>query len=530
MAYLFVMANYYNMPEDTTLLVVEDSVFPIYNARYFNVTILNPSNSVSDANITAIRLNVEEKKEVYNITEAEPILPYLLRRGTRQTFRCEKNWSNFTGQVVKIEPVAENVSTTRYSCTTPKVRLTIVPSFDASIGVGSFNLTIANAAESIINLTISEINLLGMPINENVTPTLPHLLNPGETETFLCSWNWENYLTLTITVKTEEGYQTSYVAEELPYAVVYIDEIRFDDIDSNYFDLTVANSEDSTSSVTLTSINLTLQDGKIVPINITIPPLTEVLLITPNHSEIFKCLWDWTAYRNKTIAVNCYTGEGFTIPSKNVTTPSNIVWNLTSVEFDLDFLGNFSVKVANAQVSLQNLTIARMEFNGTEVTIESEEVPIAEERLFNCTFDWKDYKGTTANITVVADDGSEISRMVAIPSVGLKMYNIMISEADIPEFNLTRPYINFTVSNSENSDENVTITEIMLVTKNSTYMIYGALTHPEIPLEGYLLAIGEKAAFAYLWDWDYIGSDLTITVHTAEGFQVSETVYPSFPS
>ena len=65
-SYLWVMSGYYNMPENTTLLIVEDVVFPISNARYFNATILNPSNSASDATITAICLSIEGKYEAIN--------------------------------------------------------------------------------------------------------------------------------------------------------------------------------------------------------------------------------------------------------------------------------------------------------------------------------------------------------------------------------------------------------------------------------------------------------------------------------
>ena len=155
-SYLWVMANYYNMP-DTTLLIVTNAVFPgppTINLTYFNVTILNPSNSISDVNITAIRLSVEGRDESYDINETEPEpLPFLIRRGTEQTFKCKKNWSNFAGEIVRIEPVAVNASTKSYSYATTRVKLNLTPTFDESQSVEYFNLTMENSAESIINLT-----------------------------------------------------------------------------------------------------------------------------------------------------------------------------------------------------------------------------------------------------------------------------------------------------------------------------------------------------------------------------------------
>jgi hypothetical protein len=229
-SYLWVMANYYNMPENITLLIVEDVVFPIFDARYFNVTILNPSNSASDVNITAIRLSVEGKNEVCNVTTTDPPIhptPFILRRGTKQTFKCERNWSNFAGETVRIEPVAANASTKSYSYATPKVKLKLTPNFDASQSIEFFNLTIQNSAESVVNLTISEIIIFGSSIN--ATPTLPYVLSPNQTKTFRCYWNWENVRgkNVTITVKTSEGYESAYTTNELPDAALYIDEVRF---------------------------------------------------------------------------------------------------------------------------------------------------------------------------------------------------------------------------------------------------------------------------------------------------------------
>lgn len=531
-SYLLVMSTYYNMPENTTLLIVEDVVFPIFDPRYFNVTILNPSNSASDVNITVIRLTVEGKNEIHNITKTKPEpLPFLVRRGTRLTFKCEENWSNFAGEIVRIEPVAENASTKSYLYTTPKVKLILTPNFDVSESIEYFDLTIENSAELNVSLTISEIRVFGPSIN--VTPALPHILSPNQTETFRCDCNWENRReNVTITVKTAEGYESVYTTNELPGAALYIDEVKFNYTDTNYFDLTITSSEDSTAPATITAINLTLQDERTIPINYTHPPLGPISgLVWKNESRTFTCTWNWKEYRNKTITVNAYTKEGFTISSKTVKTPPPVVWNATDVKFDLDYTDRFSVNVTNRQCSLQNIRITQIKFNENETSFESQTVPPGEEVMFNCTFDWKSFIGKNATITVLTEDGLNISRIVKISSVGLKLLdkNFVFGDLYDSYANVTVPYGNITISNSINSLENVTVTKIIFETGNKTYEIDNSLTYPKLAPNGYYLRIGENITIACIWDCEQLGSTMKVTVYTAEGFQVSRTWYIPTP-
>jgi len=525
-SYLLVMSTYYNMPENTTLLIVEDVVFPIFHPGYFNVTILNPSNSASDVNITVIRLTVEGKNEIHNITKTKPEpLPFLIRRGTRLTFKCEENWSNFAGETVRIEPVAENASTKSYLYATPKVKLILTPNFDVSESVEYFDLTIENSAEPNVSLTISEIRVFGPSVN--VTPALPHILSPNQTEIFRCDCNWENYRreNVTITVKTAEGYESVYTTNELPGAALYIDEVKFNYTDTNYFDLTITSSEDSTAPATITAINLTLQDERTIPINYTHPPLGPISgLVWKNESRTFTCTWNWKDYRNKTITVNAYTKEGFTISSKTVKAPL-VVWNATDVKFDLDYTDRFSVNVTNRQCSLQNIRITQIKFNENETSFESQTVPPGEEVMFNCTFDWKSFIGKNATITVLTEDGLNVSRIVKISSVGLKLLDKSFVFDDLYDSyaNVTVPYGNITISNSINSLENVTVTKIIFETGNKTYEIDNSLTYPKLAPNGYYLRIGENITIVYIWDYEQLGSTMKVTVYTAEGFQVSRT-------
>lgn len=530
-SYMLVMSSYYNMPENTTLLIVENVVFPtfpVFDFTHFNVTILNPSNSASDVNIMAIRLSVEGKNEIHDITATEPEpLPFLIRRGTKQTFKCKENWSNFAGETVKIEPVTENASTKSYSYATPKVKLILTPNFNVSESVEYFDLTVQNSAESVINLTISEIEVPGPSIN--VTPSLPYILSPNQTEIFWCDWNWKNYWgeTVTINVTTAEGYESVYITDELLGANLYVDEVKLDYADTTYFNLTIKSSEGSTARAIINRVNLTLSDETTITLN-TDPPLHIIPIRVPlNESLTIRCLWDWNTYRNETITVSIYTRQGFTVHNKTVITPLAVVWNITDVKFDLDRTDHFLVNVTNMPCSLQNITITKIEFNENETSFETQVVPIGEESLFNCTFDWKDIIGENVNMIVLTEDGLNISRLITIPSVELKLLgkNFVFGDLYDPHANVTVPYGNITISNSMNSLKNVTVTKIIFETGNRTGEINNALTHPKLAPSGYYLRIGENITIVCLWDYTVLGSTMKVTVYTAEGFQVSRTWY-----
>lgn len=562
-SYLWVMANYYNMPENTTMLIVEKAIFPDapnLDFNYFNVTILNPSNSVADANITAIRLSVEGKNEVYNITTTEPEpLPFLIKRGTRQSFKCLKNWSNFAGETVKIEPVAANILTLSYSCQTPNAKLTLKPTFDVETSVEYFNLTVENSGA--YNLTLSDIIVRQESINNNVTPQLPYVLSPEQSEMFRCEWNWDwqvagiQNLNVTIKVRTAEGYETIYTTNKLPGAYLYIDEIKFDFSDTSYFNLTISSSQDSTATAVISEINLTLQDTTTFPINETRQhvPFKNLLpafrSISKNETKTFECYWEWTSYRNKTVTVNVYTEQGFIVNNKTVSTPSDVVWNITDVSFDLDYTDYFLVNVTNMPCSLREVTVTQILFNGTPPTFMEPPfatlLPEGIPEMFNCSISWREYIGKIANVTVVTTEGS-ISRLLEIPAVGLKILeeNPVYGDFSDNATGITIPYINITISNSNNSLYNVTIVQVIIQIRNDTYIIYNNATYrhdnnilyPRLRPEeyaptGYPLKIGENVTFVCSWNYEsYLTSDpITVTVYTAEGFQVSKTWYPSAP-
>ncbi len=519
-SYMWVMAGYYKMPENATLLVVEDVTFSADNFTYFNVTILNPSNSALDVNITGFVLGIESRNETYFIETTEPSLPFLIGIATRQTFKCLTDWSDFAGETVRIEPSAENASTKSYPYTTPKVELSIFD-FDSSENIEYFNITVQNSPESAVNLTISEIMISSYSVN--ATPPLNQTLSPGQQATFRCDFNWATLIgqNATITVKTVEGFQQTYDAGLIRGAYIYISEAKFDNMDTTYFNVTLTSFAVSTATATLDSVNLTLPDNSTIKLD-TIPTLDLVSVPLPaNQSLTLKCLWDWNTHRDETITVNVYTRQGFDVMDKTVSTPSVVVWNVDDVKFDLDDVEHFSVNITNWPVSLYEINVIKVELNQSITTMDSTSVAPGGQATLICSFNWSSLVGENVTITGHAVyEANESSTSYSLTLPYLEIMNMAFSN-----FELGNPYANVTIYHSQFSRFSANITQVLVKIDNQTFTIDGTITNPRIMPEGYNLSSGTQVTIICPWDWiQYLGKDVTFIAQTAEGLQVSMTL------
>jgi hypothetical protein len=529
LSYMWVIASFYNMPTDRRILVVENVDFSVTNFTRFNVTVLNPSNSAEDINITGFRLNVEGKNQTYDITNVEShnfTSGYVLNRGTRQTFRCLRNWSNFTNENIRIEPIAESISTITTTYTLPKVVLNVVPVFNSSATVESFSL-ILNSGDSAADLTISEIKLFGESLN--VTPPLEYALQRDKTVNFNCSKNWDSLRNqeAVFMIKTKEGFEAGATTDKLSGASLYIQNVGFDYNDTSHIFVNVTSIEESTTPAMLNGINMTLPDNSTIALNTTQP--LGFLPISPNSSRTITCIWDWSSasLRNQTITVTVYTEQGFQPPNKTVTTPAEIVWNITDAEFDLDDMDHFSVNATNLPCSLRTINVTRIQINDQNTTLTPPSVALdsGTHVLLNCTYNWTSLRGQNVTITVMTVDGLNATFTTTIPLVQLKIPN----RPDLVLESLG-PYVNITIANLANSLGNVTVNKIVFGTWFNgtipTYEVDGTLTVPELGLSCNI-SIGQSITIVCHWNWVlYIKGVVVVTVYTAEGYQVTETFMP----
>ena len=400
-SYMWVMSSYYNVPENPPLSV-ESVVFSQNDFTHFNVTLLNPSNSVSDLNITGFQVIVESLNETFGAGTAEPTLPFLLRIGTKQNFTCLENWSVFAGETVRVEPLVDGAASVRsLSYATPIVKL-VVSGFSTAEDVDHFNLTVLNSQVSVINLTVTKITVFDVQVN--CTPSLPTILPVGQQQVFRFDYDWAGLegQNLTITVSTDVGFEQVYETSAIQSAFLSIDNVFFDDADTGYFNITVSSLPSFTALATLSGVNLTLADNTTVTLR-TVPILTGSLVsVAPNGTLNIRCIWDWSAHRNEQIILQAFTTQGFAVQNITVTTPAAVIWNINNAEFDLADLEHFSVNVTNAPVSLLEINITEVEFNGNTTSMNPVVVVPANSGIVVCGFNWTGFVGANGNVTVHA--------------------------------------------------------------------------------------------------------------------------------
>jgi len=519
--YIWAIAPYYNVPANPSLLSVESVAFPLDNFNFFYVTVLNPSYSVSDLNITGFQVNIPSQNETFSVGTAEPAVPFVLSKGTEQNFTCDQNWSVFAGQSVTVEPVAANSSVYSQPIIVPLVKL-VVSGFNPDDNVNSFNLTVQNSPESVINLTISDITIFGVLV-ANTTPSLPLLLPVGQEQVFNCTYNWarDGGENLTITVTTDVGYEQVFETSPIATATPSISNVYFDNTDTSYFNITITNPSTSEAQATLSGVNVTLlADNTTLALRTSPPVAGLIVFVAPNATQNLKCFWNWSLYRDEQILIQAFTLQGFPVQNKTVTTPSASIWSVNNIQFDLDDLEHFTVNVTNAPASLGDINITRVDFDQYNTSMSPVVIAPANSSLVVCSFNWTSFVGLNANVTVYGvyvptQNETTITETQSLPYV-------KVTDAQFSSFPTGNPYVNVTVFESQFSPLTANITQISVTVNNVTSVLDGTLSVPTICSNGYVLSKGEQMTFVCPWNWS-TGQNVTFTVQLAQGPAVSAT-------
>jgi hypothetical protein len=317
LSYLWVMGYFITLesviPKKTTVSI-ENVTFNLQNTSHFFVTLLNPSYSPTEANVTEIVASTG--KDIHNITEVHPLLPYRLLKGEEETFECVWNWANYTGETVKIVVFIADGSGSAYEVETSPVELMITAVIFTPVDTTHFNVTLYNSADSPIDLNFTRItvtveNGTTLEITE-IAPSLPRLLRPNSYNAFNCSWDWSNYRgkNATIAVYTSQGYMAYRLGRTSEPVMLTIPSVLFDPANTTYFNVTVMNSEYSLAQANITLITVTLQNGTSLEVTVEPPPSLPYSL-PPDDTVTFKCSWNWTNHRGENVIITVETLKGY---------------------------------------------------------------------------------------------------------------------------------------------------------------------------------------------------------------------------
>jgi hypothetical protein len=517
MSYLWVMGNYY-VESNAPQLAITAAEFSPDHADYFSVTVLNPSHSPSAANVTQISFTVEGDNTTHSVTNVSPGgYPVTLERGTQKTILCMEKWGAYAGKTITVYASGENTSGAARPFTTPYVSLTVQSYFNATESIKYFNVSVTNVLASATNLTLTNIYFNNNTVT-NMTAQLPKIVHNGETLDLQCFTDWQDQSSQDVMVETAEGY-TAETKKEVPSSVSLLTNFKFSETNTSEANMTVLNQAESATLVDITDIELEFDNGTGYNItqNIVNPALPYRLNISDTVTFMFN--WSWANYRGRNFMVTAYTKQGFTSPTATVTTPKPFIFNIANTDFDLTATGFFLLDITNSPISESSLNISGVKLNSIDagVSPSNQIVPPNATAQLSCTFDWTNLRGTSANVTVIAQDGLSVSVTLTLPSINLTMLDVAVFD-NLEKF----PYVNITISNAAFSSQNATITRITFTLGNATDPIN--VTRPPLVPSGYVLTVGTTVTITCQWDWTtHRGLPVIVTVQTQEGASASQT-------
>jgi hypothetical protein len=434
LSYVWTMGYYaspeFRLPEKGNI-TIENVVFPPQNTTVFNVTVLNPSYSQSNMEISQIVVLTNDG--ILHEIRVQG-LPYLLEVGRSRTFSGFWNWAGYIGQTAKVFVfVTEGSGANALTEVPPYAKLTMDAYFNSSVSVRLFNVTVQNvktSAEYATYVDITELAVNGETI-ENVTVggesvSFPYFLNSSESVVFTCAWDWTNKQgeSVTIAVYTSQGYMAR-ISPTLPEPVILeITDVLFDPSNTSVLSVNIQNNETSPSFVSINKMSITMENETTVEISNVSPLLTPPFVLRPNSSETFILFWNWTYYRNQTVQVTAHTLQGFTVQSAPELTPPLLILEITDIAFG-PANTTFNMTLLNSQFSIKSANITRITVtleNGTVVEIVTVDPPLpqvlgrGESLTFTCTFEWFKYLGMNVTVIAYTEEGFEASMQSNIPT------------------------------------------------------------------------------------------------------------------
>ena len=514
LSYMWVMGNFYLEPE-TVDLVITQVDFPVDHADYFYVTVMNPSHSPSGTNITEIYFTVEGDNKLYNVTDTSPkSLPITLEKGTSKTIKCLTNWGEFAGKTIAVHVSATNASGAEASAETKFVKLEATTRFNATVSCKQFNVTITNDPQSAINLTLTNIEVDLLPIeNASLLPggqnvTFPMNLFNGTSVSLRCLYNWENFKNPTVRVETSEGYYAEASTNATASVLLLTTDAVFNETKTDELDITVFNSEDSSTPVDISNIDLTYSNGTKYYINGSLASPSLPHTLQRNSNVTFRCVWSWRDYWDKNVSITVYTRQGYTSVPKMVKTPPEIALKIMA-NFNLTDTGHFLLNVTNMPYSFKNVTVTQIKLNTNQTSFTPQTVPMGERIQFNCTFNWTVFRRNTVTVTVNASNVI-VFQNVTLPYMYLKIINANFTTTE------NGKNFNVTIKNIENSLLNANITRIVVRFENETVFKVDGIE--------YIIEVGKNATLTFSWDWSLCkNKEVTISVYTSEGLEFVDT-------
>jgi len=247
--------------------------------------------------------------------QTSPALPYELGVDMNVTLNCAWDWTNETYRNMTISVTAttsEGFVSPTETYTTPAEAAAQINQTEFDLADPThFNVTVANLPYSLYSINVTEIDLDTNKINI----TQP-LVAKGAQEVFNCTFNWSNFTGHQVNITAYATYANSSLVLTSVANVTYyeITNVTFSNftIGNPYMNVTVLNSQFSTTSANITQISVQTENGT-QPIqgNISIPMFSPQYAVGANVTQTITCPWYWAPYIGQDVTVTVQTVDGF---------------------------------------------------------------------------------------------------------------------------------------------------------------------------------------------------------------------------
>jgi len=193
-------------------LTITEAVFnSTISINHFNMTVQNSASSVTGVNLISVTVDTETVQDV------NPSLPYPLNPNASVAFVCSFNWTDYQGEEVTVKVSTSQGYAAYYTqATQQRVALAITGVQFNITDTTHFNVTVQNNASSPTHVDVTGITVKVNETTQEITPlnvTLPYMLHPNSTVTFVCTWeDWTSYqgMTVLVTIHTKQGFEIPY--------------------------------------------------------------------------------------------------------------------------------------------------------------------------------------------------------------------------------------------------------------------------------------------------------------------------------
>ncbi len=321
------------IPEDTVTVAIMNVTFSRENCTYFDVTLMNPSYSKTDAEVEGIVLLSDADTD--QVDSAEPAIPYPLKRGESKTFKCNLNWGAYAGQNLTVAVLIKDGSGGTKSHQTELVKLEILDvSYNTSISLNQVSMTVRNPSRIPLNVSKVLIGTGQIPPNKILVNsqniTFPYTFPQNDTRVFECSYNlWDSETstgvlgtTKTITFETRQGYEASLSEVFANPVVLTLSDVTFPLSNTTQFIL--KSESHSPHSVNISQITVevgdityTVASDNTNATGYILERDTNVTIVCADSS--FN--WNEDNWKGQVITIRVYTTQGF-VAKEAVTVPS----------------------------------------------------------------------------------------------------------------------------------------------------------------------------------------------------------------